>query len=123
MYTASSMETTTRPPEPTAAVPVQQPAQPQPQAVVFVPTKDKMVAVLLAVFLGFWAWIYTYHKDAWKFWVNLGVLAALIALILPTFFMSLLFLPFAAFGSWLWALIDVAIKPDEYYSDYFQHKA
>ena len=32
--------------------------------------KDKTVAVLLAVFLGLWTWVYTCKKDAWKFWAE-----------------------------------------------------
>lgn len=35
--------------------------------------KGKNVAVLLAVLLGFWTRCYTYKKDAWKFWLNLGL--------------------------------------------------
>lgn len=26
---------------------------------------------MLAVFLSFWTWVYTYKKDGWKFWVGL----------------------------------------------------
>jgi predicted amidophosphoribosyltransferase len=33
--------------------------------------KSKVASVLLAVFLGFWTWLYTYKKDGWKFWVGL----------------------------------------------------
>ena len=35
--------------------------------------KSKTAAVLLAVFLGWWTWLYTYKKDAWKFWAALVV--------------------------------------------------
>jgi hypothetical protein len=63
--------------------------------------KDKMVAVLLAVFLGFWTWVYTYKKDAWKFWLNL-------VLCLLTF-------GFWGFVAWPWAIVDAAVKPASYY--------
>ena len=63
--------------------------------------KDKTVAVLLAVFLGFWTWLYTYKKDAWKFWLNLGLTVVTFGL--------------WAFVAWIWAIIDVAVKPTEYY--------
>ena len=39
----------------------------------YVERKDKTAAILLAVFLGFWAWLYTYKRDAWKFWLCLGL--------------------------------------------------
>ena len=42
---------------------------------IFVETR-KRTAILLALLLGFWSWLYTYDKDAWRFWfclaINLG---------------------------------------------------
>ncbi len=35
--------------------------------------KSKMVAMLLAVFLGPWTWIYTYRRDAWKATLGLAL--------------------------------------------------
>lgn len=35
--------------------------------------KSKTVAVVLAVFLGFWTYLYTYAKDKSKFWITLGI--------------------------------------------------
>ena len=29
--------------------------------------KSKTTAVLLAVFLSFWTWLYTYNRNSWKF--------------------------------------------------------
>lgn len=66
--------------------------------------KDKTTAILLAVFLGFWTWLYTYRNDSWKFWLNL-------ILTIITFFLW-------GIVSWIWAIIDTAIKPDEYYKNY-----
>ena len=37
------------------------------------PVKNKVVAVVLAVFLGYWAWLYTYGKNSLKFWSTLGI--------------------------------------------------
>jgi len=34
--------------------------------------KSKNIAVLLAVSLSWWTWLYTYKKDAWKFWLGLA---------------------------------------------------
>ena len=35
--------------------------------------KNKTTAVLLAVFLSIWTWLYTYKKSTWKFWVGLVI--------------------------------------------------
>jgi uncharacterized membrane protein YqaE (UPF0057 family) len=67
-------------------------------------TKDKSVAVILAVFFGAFAWLYTYKLDAWKFWLN-------ITLCLVTFGVW-------GLGAWLWAVIDVASKPSSYYTHF-----
>jgi len=63
--------------------------------------KDKTVAVLLAVFLGFWTWCYTYKKDAWKFWLNLALFAVSIGFWGPV--------------AWIWAVVDAARRPKEFY--------
>ena len=60
--------------------------------------KDKSVSVILAIFLSFWTWLYTYRIDAWKFWVGI----ALSILLWWTFI--------APFGVWIWAVIDASIK-------------
>ena len=66
--------------------------------------KDKTVAILLAVFLAFWTWVYTYKKDAWKFWLNLVL--------------SIVTLGFWSIVAWIWAIIDVSVKPQEFYNNY-----
>jgi predicted nucleic acid-binding Zn ribbon protein len=74
--------------------------------------KDKTVAVLLAVFLAPWNWLYTYKRDAAKFWV--GLFLWIFGWILVLVFVGLIIL----FGLWLWAVIDSAIKPDSYYRQF-----
>jgi len=71
--------------------------------------KDKSVAVLLAVFLTSWTWLYTYKRDAWKFWV--GLVLNVIAFITLLFVIGFLIF----IGVWLWAVIDTASKPAGYY--------
>jgi len=69
--------------------------------------KDKGIAVVLAIFFSQWTWIYTYRYDAWKFW--LGLLANLFlfwTIVVPVII-------------WLWAIIDTATKPREFYEDYY----
>lgn len=35
--------------------------------------RNKTTAVLLAVFLGFWTYLYTFSEDSKKFWISLSV--------------------------------------------------
>jgi len=66
--------------------------------------KSKTTAVLLAVFLAFWTWLYTYKKDAWKFWVNLGV--------------GIVTLGIFWIASWIWAIIDVCMRSEQWYQQF-----
>ena len=75
--------------------------------------KDKSVAILLAVFLGCWTWIYTYKKDAWKFWLCLGLNLTVFN---PLWTVFVLLLP--NIGLWIWSIIDVATKRDEFYRNF-----
>lgn len=70
--------------------------------------KTKTTAILLAIFLSFWTWIYTYKKDMWKFWVGLVTAIAL----------GIFTAGIGAALVWVWAIVDVAIKPDEYYQNF-----
>jgi hypothetical protein len=64
--------------------------------------KSKTTAVLLAVFLAFWTWVYTYEKDKGIFWINLAL--------------SLLTVGFwGVFVSWPWAIICAAVRPSDFY--------
>lgn len=71
--------------------------------------KDKTVAVLLAVFLFAWTWVYTYKRDAVKFWIGgvLGLIGLATSWLVVGFFLML--------GVWIWAVIDTAVKPTTYY--------
>jgi 4-amino-4-deoxy-L-arabinose transferase-like glycosyltransferase len=86
-------------------------AAPSLPAVVVAP-KDKTTAVLLAVFLGIWSWLYTYDRDAAKFWIGIGV--GIAGAVLVLLFVGILIL----IGLHIWAIADVASKPDEYYRHY-----
>jgi len=74
--------------------------------------RSKGVAVILAVFLGFWTWLYTYRLDKAKFWVGLG------CGIIGAFTMIFLIGIPIVFGVWLWAVIDTAVKPEGWYQQY-----
>lgn len=47
--------------------------------------KDKTVALLLAIFLGGWAWVYLYEKCKKKFWYFIGSYFASIVFIIVGF--------------------------------------
>ena len=103
--------------------------------------KSKTTAVLLAVFLGIWSWLYTYKVNRGKFWFTLGsylfsviALASLVAYVAfkyrdsyyqdPTA-IEIGFGAFLAFavqwlpaGYWIWAIIDNSVKPSQWYSSY-----
>lgn len=76
-------------------------------------TKSKTTAILLAVFLGSWTWVYTWHYDYWKWLIGF-----LVPMILS---LTLIGLPFAmliSVGVWIWAIVDTASKEDSWYKNY-----
>jgi hypothetical protein len=87
-------------------------------------SKSKTAAVLLAVFLSYWTWLYTFKTDKWKFFVGLGLFVILY--VPPLFFQAGFFLAnlfsilsvLALLGVSVWAIIDTAIKPSSFYSGY-----
>jgi hypothetical protein len=66
--------------------------------------KSKTTAILLAVFLGAWTWVYTYKRDAAKWWIAFGVSIVTGLIALPVF--------------WIWAIVDSAVKTDAYYEQF-----
>lgn len=70
------------------------------------PTKSKTTAVVLAILFGIFGWLYTYKYDGWKFWLNLA--------------MTLITFGLWGFIALIWVIIDQAIKPREFYKDYFK---
>ena len=61
-----------------------------------VPMKKKSTMVILAVFFSYWAWLYTYRYDAWKFWLNI--------ILNLTLFWTLI----VPIVTWIWAIGDAA---------------
>jgi hypothetical protein len=74
--------------------------------------RSKGAAVLLAIFLTFWTWVYTYKRDAWKFW--LGLILSIVGVVTTFFLIGIVIL----IGVWLWAVIDAGIKPEYWYQQY-----
>ena len=108
------------PPVPYQPQPTYQPApygQPAPYAAYRLP-KNKTTAVLLAIFLGSITWMYTYERDAWKFWLAFGVTLADIFLSIVTFGIWLFVAIPAGIGLWIWGIVDTAGRPQQFY-DYY----
>jgi hypothetical protein len=108
---------------PVSYQPYQAPYQPGPYAQpapypVYQRRKDKTTAVLLAVFLGFFTWLYTYDKDAWKFWVAVAVTLGDIFLTFVTLGIWAIVAGPVGIGIWIWAMVDAAVRPQQFY-DYY----
>ncbi|MFC1929100.1 tetratricopeptide repeat protein [Chloroflexota bacterium] len=89
--------------------------------------ETKRTAILLAVLIGFWAWLYTYGKDTWKFWVCFAI--NMLAFVFCALAVSsaegegraysligaveLLFIVWSA--TWLFAVLDAVIKSPKRY--------
>ena len=81
--------------------------------------KSKTVAVVLAVFFGFWSWLYTYRKDRIKFWSCLGLMIV-IGVAWGTIFNMIIFWIFASinFVGWISALVDAVRRSKSFFLDY-----
>lgn len=81
--------------------------------------KSRAVAVVLAVFLSFWSFLYTYSTAKWKFWTGLGiVVAAWLLVILVAASNNGTGSPgvagvfgLASLGVWIWAIVDRSVTP------------
>jgi uncharacterized paraquat-inducible protein A len=83
------------------------------------PIKSKAVSVVLAIFFGFWSWIYTYRRNGLKFWITfIGAPAVIITIAHFLKESGTLFILFAYIGIWIWAIIDNAVKPNSFYDNY-----
>lgn len=81
--------------------------------------KSKAAAVVLAVFFGYWSWVYTYGRNGLKFWVTfVGAPAVIITIahFLNEYGTLFIFIGFAAV--WIWAIADNAIRPNSFYENY-----
>jgi hypothetical protein len=101
--------------------------------------KSKTIAILLAVFIGPFSWLYTWRKNKSKFVAGVGVVLGSMLLILSTIVLFTIFngfsvpngedawgLLFALFyvllfviplniAVWIWAIIDQIIKKASWY--------
>lgn len=85
--------------------------------------KNKDAAVMLSLFTGPFAWLYIYAKASKRFWSFL-VSQAFILLVsfllraLVDYYLAIWFL--YLFLMYLWSVLDIAIRPDRYYSRFYK---
>lgn len=72
--------------------------------------KIKSIGIILAVFLSFWTWLYTYKLDSGKFWAGLIISVFTGWLIFPIFIV------------WIWAILDTSLKDKDMYENYSKWK-
>ena len=72
--------------------------------------KDRSLAILLAVLFSFLTWSYTYARNWSKFWI--GLLLTALGSLLSLSAGGWIALCFAV---WIWAVVDAASKPTDYY--------
>lgn len=77
-------------------------------------SKDKTIAILLALFLGPFAWFYTIDdpKDKQKFWIGIACdVVGLLSMAVGIGFLIIL-------GVGIWALVDVLQRDQVYYQNF-----
>ena len=80
-------------------------------------SKSKSTAVILAIFLSFFTWLYTIKRDGAKFWIGLILyLLCVITLVGGVWLgeIQLIILP----AIWLWAVISTLMRNSEWYAQY-----
>ncbi len=88
--------------------------------------KSKTASVLLAVFLGYWSWLYTYFKDGWKFWVGISssivlTIVLVVQMAQPPYrqnsaITALIYIVLIGIG--IWVIVDSARRSSQWYKNY-----
>ena len=76
--------------------------------------REKMPALILAIFMGPWTWLYTYRVDNWKFWASIViVIGAFIAdgRISSPIYHAVVVL--SGIGVWVASIVIAAKRSDE----------
>lgn len=78
--------------------------------------REKMPALILAIFMGPWTWLYTYRVDYWKFWASIViVIGAFIADGRISSPISHAIVVLGGIGVWIAAIVIAAKRSDEWY--------
>jgi hypothetical protein len=81
--------------------------------------RKAMSATYLALFLGPWAWLYTFFKDRWKFYISI-----ILGFVLPTvgvaidYFILVAIGAFATVTIWLFSIIEACVRKEKWYQSY-----
>lgn len=81
--------------------------------------RNKTIAVLLSLFFGPLAWIYIYRKSFRRFWFffTSQALVLLLSFLLKDYLKYFLAFWFIyLFMMWVWSVLDIAIREDNYYN-------
>lgn len=85
--------------------------------------KSKLSAIILAIFFGFWSYLYTYYYDSTKFW--LIIIMNIIAIPITLYFAlkvssgAFIFLwIFLGVFSYTWPILNHLIRPASVYKNY-----
>jgi hypothetical protein len=80
--------------------------------------KNKITAVLLAVFLGYWTWLYTFDRDKIKFLIGILLNFLTILMYITNYTLIAQFLLIGPFCIWVYSIIDVSVKSKTWYDNY-----
>jgi hypothetical protein len=83
-----------------------------------VEAKSKTVSVLLAIFVSYFTWIYTYREDSSKFWAGVVINAVMFVLTIFTLGLGVFIWIPVSLGFWIWSIVDVTSKSDAWYANY-----
>ncbi len=115
--TTSGQETPPPPTPPVAGPPQQVPVQAHSK-------RNKITAVLLAIFVGIFGWIYTYQKDKKKFWASLVLeLALLVAASVTNLFAVYIIYYLGGLGVYIWVIVDAVRRPEAFFTQYPNYQA
>ena len=85
----------------------------------YTPQRSKKTAIILAIFLSYWAWLYSYKYDAWKFWLGLVfsifIMPWIMFFSIPGGFWAIILAPACV---WIFALVDICNKDKRVYTEY-----
>ena len=84
---------------------------------------SKTLAIVIAVLFGYLVWLYTYEADKKKLWTGLALIGSIWSFNMLSLFIgdSLLIDLLGSLlnvGFWIWAIIDMALKSDDWYLHY-----
>ena len=80
--------------------------------------KSKSVAVVLAIFFGYWTYLYTYRLNAGKFWWYFSITVVLVVLTITIPNLSPLFASTILIVSAVIVILDTAMTPAEFFRRY-----